>query len=494
MYKRRIRTCISVSIVLGFIFLTQKNAAAQELVDSLLELPQVNIIACRHNEENILDKQLYPGHTDFIDDVGFSQLSANTGFLSAAFGRFNSESFQLMQSAKTKNFYHSFWFENIDSRGERCNGQFRVYDSGFRLGLPFDNQNELVLKMDYFDKIMGLPGRVNLPTSQDNRRTIHFKSAIQFNPKQGVSVEPYYDGASVNDALERPDYRSSIIGMKVAIKNDLFSADIHHYKTQLKNCYGQNNLDAGLRFVEMNFLRGYKLVLGSDLFYQQYFGERISPFAELILKKDQNCLHKFTLTREFEPLNFSQNYLEENYLEVNPDILRLERKFCVSYQIDKYIASRWLVNILFYAHQHKDMSFLADHDFNGLYAPRTLKKANSCGVKLAFEYSWNDDFSQFFSLDLNKIRSKDPDYEFVPFKPKQHFSSGFKCRIAEKFNIDIVGDYFGRRFYQGNLKETLGCYLLWKAKFSYDFKDNLQTFVLIDNLFNDYYEVVKGYP
>ena len=97
-------------------------------------------------------------------------------------------------------------------------------------------------------------------------------------------------------------------------------------------------------------------------------------------------------------------------------------------------------------------------------------------------------------MDIRRIRSKDSSYEFIPYEPRQKISVGMTYQIDPKAKLDIVGDYWGRQYFDGNSKTSSSAYFLLGSKFTYRFKDCLTFFAIVDNLLNDHYEVVKGYP
>ncbi|MBI4845555.1 MAG: TonB-dependent receptor [Candidatus Omnitrophica bacterium] len=149
---------------------------------------------------------------------------------------------------------------------------------------------------------------------------------------------------------------------------------------------------------------------------------------------------------------------------------------------------------MLYARQDKDAWFFQDEDNDGLYSPFFFEKVNYLGVKLSTEYTWSKTFSHFFSLNIRKIRSKDANYEFVPYEPKQKISLGLAYKITDNCKLDVTGDYSGRRFYERNSKDSSTGYFLLGSKITYEAKDYLTFFVLIDNVLNDHYEIVKKYP
>ena len=60
--------------------------------------------------------------------------------------------------------------------------------------------------------------------------------------------------------------------------------------------------------------------------------------------------------------------------------------------------------------------------------------------------------------------------------------------------MDITGEYVGEQFSDKIIKDTIPDYFLMNSRLSYEIKDYLTLFVIIDNLLNEDYELREGYP
>ncbi|MBU1086046.1 MAG: TonB-dependent receptor [Candidatus Omnitrophica bacterium] len=471
---------------------------AEELEKPLIKLPQVNIIGQQDTD--------YPFENSGIisaDLVAQSSLNESPkqdesqGFLTSSYGSFDSKLFEVEHSLKSEMFYYNAYIQIKGSDGDRDNSQFIAYKPNLSVGIPFYQENELLFNFDYFDKKMGLPGRTTLPSLNAERRNSDMVSSFSLIHKQDDSsfkFTPYYDLSIFNDDLVREDFKNKLYGLKLELANEALILDINAYQNRLVNHYkaGAGSADIKTNSIDLN--DQWRAVLGINLFAQEEFGQRQSPFVELVYEENEDCLHKFTISRKYAPIQFNQTYLEDNYIEVNPELMRPVRSSEIAYNLDKHISTQWRANILVYYRQSKDYWFLTDNDNDGFYAPLAIEQANLSGINLSTEYNWSEEFNYFLSLDIRKIRSKDSDYEFVPFEPKQKISVGLTYQMTEKTKIDFVGDYFGRRYYSGNAKESSSAYFLLGSKLTYNRKDSLTFFALIDNLLNDHYEIVRGYP
>lgn len=496
MDRKKLSGITVVFFIYTFVFVGKLYA--EDLKKPLLQLPRVDVIEDKDYDQTFMES--------IFESERFIAASENdqhpktedsSGFFNAAYGRFNSKLFDLMQSARTDRFYYSAKVSVNDSNGERTNSKFTTYRPTFKLGMPFDQENEFIFNLNYFNKIIDLPGMVNNPTPSAKRRNtdLDISTVIQ-HEEDGFqwAFEPYYEFSVMNDDLFRPDFKNKVFGSKlnVDIEGNIFN--INAYQDRLINYYEQMIIDAKFRHRRIDLNDQWQLTLGANLFAQENFGQRPAPFIEFIFSENEDSLHKFTLTRNFKPMVFSQVYLNDNYTEVNPLPLRPRRQSSAAYQFDRHISTEWRATVLVYLREVKDLWFWNDGDGDGLYSPAVIKKANFAGIKLSTEYNWTESFSNFFNLTLRKIRSKDSAFEFIPYEPKQRISLGINYIFAEKFKINLVGDYFGRRFYSGNSKQSSSGYFLLSSKLTFEAKDYLTFFVLIDNLLNDHYEIVKGYP
>lgn len=499
MDKRKIGYVTIVIIYLCSVFWEEKIFAEDLIKKPFLKLPEVNIVGKKKPDYVLVDKKdVQPEEFDLkSEEENDATGQESTGYLTCAFGRFQSNLCDLKQSARTENFYYTFQASINDSNGERQNSYFTIYRPRLNLGLPLDLENELVFRLNYFDKIMGLPGKVDEVTLEAKRRTSNFESLTSwtYNTDFGqIGLEPYYSCSAINEDITRPNFKNKVAGMRLNIEADENMINFDLYKNRLLNYYEQMIFKAHFGFAPLQLSDNGELFLGMNVFAQERFGQRPAPFLEIIFKKTKDYMHKIKINREFEPLDFSQTYLDLNYAEVNPAELRPKRETSISYEIDKYISNCWRTNFNLYVGQDKDLWFFNDADNNGLYAPTLMDKVNLGGIRLSTEYNWSEQFSQFLSINVRKMRSKDSNYEFVPFEPKQRLSAGLTYKPNKKLKIDMVGDYFGRQLYSGNSKETLKGYFLLGSKLNYEFKDYLTLFILVDNLLNDHYDIIKGYP
>ncbi|MFH2138951.1 MAG: hypothetical protein ABII88_10670 [Candidatus Omnitrophota bacterium] len=484
MFKRKI-ICYTVIVLLFIAAINTVKVYGEDLKKPLLDLPHVV-------GDDLLPDAFMPEESR--EKTGIEDSS---GFFSFAYGRFHSSTYDIKQSARGDNFYYTARINIDDSGGERDNSKFTTYRPSFELGIPFDRENEAVFKVNYFNKIMNLPGKMDALTPGAKRKNTDFEISAQFIrglDNGQVKIEPYYGRSILDEDINRRDFRNKLLGTRINFEADENEVKIDAFDNKLVDRYEHLITDAKIRLKPIPLDEQWQFRLGANIFAQEGFGQRPSPYVELMFSSQEDSSHKLKATREFAPLVFREIYLNDNFVEATPLELRPRRKSIISYEFDKYVSREWRTNLVIYVQQDKDLWFWNDPDNNGLYSPEIIEKVNFGGIKISTEYTWSEAFSHFISLNLRSITSKDPDYEFVPFEPKQRIAVGLTYKIDERFKMDITGDYFGRRFFQGNSKESFSAYFLLASKLTYQLKDYLTLFVLVDNLLNDHYEIVKGYP
>ncbi len=466
-----------------------------------VEFPQVDIVAGTElpspltGMENIplesLDNRLLQNTTDKPAD------EYTRGLVSLSYGRYETFISDASYLVRTKDFNYSLRFSGKRSDGSRQNSSYAMYHPQLQLGVPLPADNKLSFQADYFEKNMDLPGTEEVPTPDKSRENEDIQTSFILEHKfseSNISLEPFYEEANLDNDQPAPDYRYEAAGLKLNLENSIGDLDLKTYRERLEDNYNQLIGTATLRLSPAPITDGWQLQVGSNFYGQENFGSRLSGFLELIYKPYKYLSHKLTLSSRCEPLVFRDVYLKDNYTEVNPQQLRPQRISELAYDLDAYVSPEWRLNCRIYGRGIKDYWFWSDDDGNGLYSPKYLARMYMKGLEFSTEYSWTDSFSNFFSLNLRQVKSEDDRFEFIPYIARQKISTGLTYKFTPKAKIDFIGEYFGRRYYLPSTKSTLRGYFMVNSKFTYQLKDFLTFYVLVDNLLNDHYEIVKGYP
>ncbi len=163
MDKRKYRFILLIvsSIVLGSV---GTGVCADELKKPLIKLPQVNIAGQEKPDQLFQDRGIIPA--DMVEEYYREEApkEETQGFMTGSYGSVDSKLFELQHRMKAETFYYNAYLKIKDSGGHRDNDQYTSYRPNFKLGIPFYAENELVFDINYFDKIMGLPGKTDMMT------------------------------------------------------------------------------------------------------------------------------------------------------------------------------------------------------------------------------------------------------------------------------------------------------------------------------------------
>ena len=136
-------------------------------------------------------------------------------------------------------------------------------------------------------------------------------------------------------------------------------------------------------------------------------------------------------------------------------------------------------------------------NFDFLKGYTNIGKAESKGVELFLQVRPVDDLSFNMTYTRTEAKDKDTDTNLIR-RPKDKFSATFNYQFIKKCNIYFSLIHIGKR---GDLdfssfpstQITLPSYTLFNAVVSYDLIQNAQIFIRFDNIFNEKYEMLKGY-
>jgi vitamin B12 transporter len=126
-----------------------------------------------------------------------------------------------------------------------------------------------------------------------------------------------------------------------------------------------------------------------------------------------------------------------------------------------------------------------------------IGKAESKGTEILIQARPIDDMS--FNATYTRTEAKDKDTDtWLLRRPKDQFSASLNYSFQKKGNINLSFIYIGKRDDMDfstwpYTPETLPSYSLLNAAISFNFTSNLQIFSRLDNIFNEEYEMVKGY-
>ena len=226
------------------------------------------------------------------------------------------------------NFKNSFLHQKDE--GYRDNSDFKLFDFSSRFDLKLKEKSNISLKGNYFRKEFGLPGKLNNPTLNNRRKNERESISLEwerfFPAENGWKGEIFYQRCLVKTPQLFSRYR-----------NEVTSFQIGYYDAPLffSTALSQERLIDYYKVEDYNFSAGIEDIQITPDFYTR-------GALKVEKRKEMGFLFLPELKISFEPseemaifleggssLNipqFDQLYLEENFVEVNEDILKPEHE------------------------------------------------------------------------------------------------------------------------------------------------------------------------
>jgi vitamin B12 transporter len=142
-----------------------------------------------------------------------------------------------------------------------------------------------------------------------------------------------------------------------------------------------------------------------------------------------------------------------------------------------------------------DFKNLIDYDFSEGFI--NVSRARSKGIELLFKTHLTDKIS--FMANYTHTRAQDKDTgDYLIRRPKNKFSAIFDYKFLEKSSIQLALIHTGRRddievIEWTSQRTTLNSFTVLNASVSHNLMQGIRLFLRLDNIFNEKYELVKGY-
>ena len=419
--------------------------------------------------------------------------------ITGGYGAYKTGYFDIIHSARFRNFSYFSTLGIKPTSWDRSNSDEITYKSSLGVSLSLDEVWDLSIGNNFFSKDMELPGHINRPFPDATRRNDDLRFFIASDKKllQGerLYLKGYFDGSRMEEDTTRTDYSNRFYGIDTLYEIGGIDFLLNISQNELITKYDLTLASFHIKD-EFQFTDRIKLSLGGGVDYQEGFGARLNPLLGVSWKMDEKTTYTATLMRTFSPHYFDRLYLEDNYAEVNPDVLNPERSWDIELGVDHWFRPGILKGSLSLSRKEKDDFLIWDDsdDNNGLYKPINLRKAYFNGLNAGFEYYWNEYVNQYIRYSLTDIHNEDNSVTAVTYYPEDHVEMGFTIKDNKALKVDITGEYVGEQFFNKDTSSTIPDYFIMNSKFSYEIKDYLTIFVIIDNLLNEGYQLREGYP
>lgn len=156
------------------------------------------------------------------------------------------------------------------------------------------------------------------------------------------------------------------------------------------------------------------------------------------------------------------------------------------------LGEKVLLAVTYFYNDYKDLI-----NFDFLQGYINIGKAESKGTEILIQARPFDDMSFNATYTRTEAKDKDTDTDLLR-RPKQKFSASLNYNFQKKANINLtfirIGEQDDMDFSTWpSTRLTLPSYSLLNAAVSFNFTSNFQIFFRMDNIFNEEYEMVKGY-
>lgn len=478
------------------------TAIADEFEKPTLQLPEVTIFGVDESK-TAAEKEagISPDTGEKVkgDISSREEEPSMTTKITGGYGAFKTGYLDVIHSARFKNFGYSSTLGIKPTSWDRANSDEIAYRSSLNASFSMDEVWNLSIGSNFFSKDMELPGPVNSPFPDAERRNDDLKFFIasdkNLSRDERLHFKGYFDGSRVEENAERPDYSNRFYGIDTSYQTGGMDFVLNISRNELLTNYDLTLTSFHVQD-DIEWTDRIKSTLSGGLDYQEGFGVRLNPIVGISWNMDERTTYKASVQRTFSPHLFDKLYLEDNYAEINPDVLNPERSWDIEVGVDHWFRpDRLRGSLTLFRKDSKDFIIWDDSDDNdGLYKPINLHKAYFEGIKAGFECYWNEYISEYINYSFTDIHNKDSSANAVTYYPNDHVEMGWTIKDNKGLRMDITGEYVGEQFSDKITKDTIPDYFLMNSRLSYEIKDYLTLFVIIDNLLNEDYELREGYP
>ncbi|HUW23194.1 MAG TPA: TonB-dependent receptor [bacterium] len=186
---------------------------------------------------------------------------------------------------------------------------------------------------------------------------------------------------------------------------------------------------------------------------------------------------------------FDELYIDNDYTEVNLDLLPQKRKFSLEEGMEYKLRENLSGNISFFQRRFRNFIALSDNGMIGSW--QNISNVYSEGVEASLVYTPTDNFTQTLRYVYERIEDEDQPDEKVPYRP---FHSLKISSLYSYKPLSVVLSILmqSERYY--NRYQSLPFYWTLETEISYRVAKQLLIFVQGENLLQEKYAERFGYP
>jgi len=421
------------------------------------------------------------------------QKKENFTEFSFAYGSFNTLKTNLSHGRQIRDKgYYLFGIGKYKTDGEFLGRRYNQ-DNAF-LELGFKPREKLDLKV----ATSGLLKDYRLSNSTTTQKVdlLNVELGVEGRIGEGSSLGCQFFGQIAN--LKNNDKAKSEIGgarlqARIGLtERNLLNLEAHLYQESLK--LGSNRRRYLISFISLSdeFLLFDRLWVNLGLEYKEK-SKPLTSFLYPTARLSYELIPNFNLWVKYKPGMtvpfFDELYIDNDYTEVNLDILPQKRRFSLEEGMEYKFSQNLSGNISFF--QRRFRNFIALSDDGTIGSWQNISNVFSEGVEASFVYILAENFTQNLRYVYERTEDEDRPDKKVPYRPIH------SLKISSRYSyrpLSIVLSVLmqSERYY--NRSDSLPFYWALEAEISCRITEQLLIFVQGENLLQEKYAERFGYP
>lgn len=437
--------------------------------------------------------------------------------LYSSIGSFQTYTERFSHGNRVSNFGYLISGTYQSSGGFRTNTEYNEKDFNTKFEYKLNSKNDLVLNAGFFKSRAGAPGPVTIPDIDDKQvnlknyldlvwnfkpdetSLIKFRSynnydRLEFNENSMDSIFDTGVGKFIHTTQARGfdvqankkffDVYQAVLGLSyIGNFNDSTSTAKHKYN--VKAAFLENQLELFNRL---------KLSLNVRVDDYSNFGTQASPSFSVVYDLNDKAKLHGSVSRSFRAPTFNDLYWLDSFAVGNPN-LRPEKGLTEEIGIEAKIGGKASVGLNYYHSKFEELiqwSPMTDDPW-GIWTVKNIGSAVIDGVELTNKINLTDNFETNIGYSF-LIARDDKTHKYLVYQPKNKVDLALKYKGFNGLTFEVNGQYTGMRFGNDSNTVKVNRFFVINISASKKFKCGLTYLLAVDNLLNDKYQVISGYP
>jgi len=477
---------------------------------SLVNVQQIEIV--RGSFSALYGSAALGGVVNIITKRPPEKATTNAGFSGGSFG---TSTFNVLHGGGTNSLHYLVTAEKGSSTGDRENSASDFFNLSAKITV-----SSFVASVGYARSEKGAPGSLDWPnpnaTQNDTRGWVDLTCDWQ-SGKSAFSLKSFFNQDET--IYENPDWF-----LKDTTNNGRCGASFQHAMPWGPWSHFIWGIDWKQDYVDIRAIDGSSRIGGerSLISTAVYAEEELQPSSEVILtlgaRYDNHSAHgdqvsprlgalyhlgAFTTLRSswgtaFRAPTVNDLYWYEDWgggmgLFGNPD-LSPEKSSEFELGIERVFTSSVLGRVTYFSANIDNLIGWVEV-FPWRWEVQNVDKASISGVEGEIKLRAGEKMSLFFTYTYLDAKDRGEFKENVlPYRAQNTLSLGLDYKVQEKLQFRLEGQVIGERYTNRENTNTLPSYTVVGAQLIFHPSKRTEMFVKVDNLLNEKYENIKGYP